>query len=60
MPQKIDALEAEQKAQQQRIADPDFYRQDKTAIAEGLAALDHVNEKLATAYARWEQLDAGS
>ena len=60
MPQTIDALEAEQRALQQRIADPAFYRQDKTAIAVGLAALDSINDKLATAYARWEQLDAGS
>ena len=60
MPQTIDALEAEQRALQQRIADPAFYRQDKTAIADGLAALDSINDKLATAYARWEQLDAGS
>ncbi len=60
MPQTIDTLESEQKALQQRIADPGFYRQDKTAIAEGLAALERINEKLATAYARWEQLDAGS
>jgi len=59
MPQTIDALEAEQKSLQQRIADPDFYRQDKAAIADGLAKLDRINEKLATAYARWEQLDAG-
>ena len=60
MPQTIDALEAEQRALQQRIADPAFYRQDKAAIAVGLAALDSINDKLATAYARWEQLDAGS
>ena len=60
MPQTIDALESDQKALQQRIADPAFYRQDKSAIAEGLDALERINEKLATAYARWEQLDAAS
>jgi ATP-binding cassette subfamily F protein uup len=60
MPQTIDTLESEQKALQQRIADPAFYRQDKTTIAEGLAALERINQELATAYARWEQLDAAS
>lgn len=60
MPQTIDTLESEQKVLQQRIADPAFYRQDKAAIAEGLAALERINHELATAYARWEQLDAAS
>ena len=60
MPQTIDVLEAQQSELQQRIASRDFYRQDKSAIAEVLATLERTNERLAAAYARWEQLDQGS
>ncbi len=60
MPQTIDMLESKQHELQQHIAQPEFYRQDKTAIAETLAAIDGVNERLAAAYARWEQLERTS
>jgi ABC transport system ATP-binding/permease protein len=60
MPQTIDALEAQQKALQLRIAGRDFYRQDKAAIAETLALLEKTQSQLAAAYARWEQLEQGS
>ncbi len=57
MPQTIDALESNQHKLQQRIAEPEFYRQDKAVIAETLASLDEANERLAAEYARWEQLE---
>jgi len=60
MPRVIDALETEQARLQQQIADHEFYRQDKSAIAATLASLDGVNERLAAAYARWEQLEHAS
>ena len=60
MPRAIDALETEQARLQQQIAGPEFYRQDKAAIAATLASLDGVNERLAAAYARWEQLEHAS
>jgi ATP-binding cassette subfamily F protein uup len=60
MPQTIDTLEAAQKELQQRIAHRDFYKQDKVTIAETLAAFEKSQAQLAAAYARWEQLDAGS
>jgi ABC transport system ATP-binding/permease protein len=60
MPQTIDALEAAQNELQQRIAARDFYKQDKAAIAETLAAFEKSQTQLAAAYARWEQLDQGS
>jgi len=56
----IDALETEQARLQQQIADHEFYRQDKSAIAATLASLDGVNARLAAAYARWEQLEHAS
>jgi ATP-binding cassette subfamily F protein uup len=60
MPRTIDALETEQARLQHQIADREFYRQDKPAIAATLASLDGVNERLAAAYARWEQLEHAS
>ena len=60
MPRTIDALETEQARLQHQIADREFYRQDKPAIAATLASLDAVNERLAAAYARWEQLEHAS
>jgi len=60
MPRVIDALETEQARLQQQIADHEFYRQDKSAIAATLASFDGVNERLAAAYARWEQLEHAS
>ena len=60
MPRMIDALETEQARLQQQIADHEFYRQDKSAIAATLASLDGVNARLAVAYARWEQLEHAS
>ncbi len=60
MPQAIDALEAQQNELQQRIASPEFYRQDKAQIADALAALERSQAALAAAYARWDQLDQRS
>ena len=47
----------EQEAVQREIATPEFYRQDKDAIAAALARLELIGVKLATAYARWEELE---
>jgi ATP-binding cassette subfamily F protein uup len=58
MPETIGALEARQHELQARVASRDFYRGDKAAIASTLAELDAVSADVATAYARWEHLDA--
>jgi ATPase components of ABC transporters with duplicated ATPase domains len=58
LPQRIEALEAEQQALHQTMSDPDFYQQDKaavTAMQDRLAALE---DELAAAYERWEMLEA--
>jgi ABC transport system ATP-binding/permease protein len=60
LPQTIEALETHQAELQQRIAQPDFYRQDKAAIAEILARLEDTQSQLAAAYARWESLEQRS
>ena len=57
LPATIEALETEQEAVQREIATPDFYRQDKDTIAAALARLELIGVKLATAYARWEELE---
>ncbi|GAB4300087.1 MAG: ATP-binding cassette domain-containing protein [Thiohalomonadaceae bacterium] len=58
LPQRIEALEAEQQALHDAMGAPDFYQQDKaaiTAVQERLAALE---EELMAAYERWERLEA--
>jgi len=57
LPATIEGLETEQHALQRRIATPEFYRQDKDKIAAELGRLELIGAKLATAYARWEELE---
>ena len=58
MPDTIGVLEAQQSELQALIASRDFYKRDKSAIAATLEQLDAVNAQVATAYARWDELDA--
>jgi ATP-binding cassette subfamily F protein uup len=58
MPDNISALEARQIELQALIGSRDFYKRDKAAIAATLEELDVVNARVATAYARWDELDA--
>ena len=57
LPAQIDALEEEQAAVQQQLADPELYRRDKAAITEITARLAQVQAALHQAYERWAQLD---
>lgn len=56
MPQKIESLEAEQEETQNKIAEADFYQQDKKDVDKVLARLSEVEKELETAYERWEEL----
>ena len=38
------------------MADPAFYQEDATAISTAKEQLDTLEQTLATAYARWEEL----
>ena len=58
LPGRIEALEAELEQLHATMADPDFYKRDKDAIAELQNRIAAINAELATAYARWEALDA--
>ena len=57
LPGRIEALELEQANLQARMGDPAFYRQDGPLIAEARARLLQLEQELARAYARWEELE---
>ncbi|MCF6210095.1 MAG: ATP-binding cassette domain-containing protein [Gammaproteobacteria bacterium] len=58
LPAQIEALESEQATLQEQVNEPGFYQQDKTVIDAGLARLEQLQAELATAYQRWETLEA--
>jgi ATP-binding cassette subfamily F protein uup len=58
LPQKIEALESEQKALFAILSDPLFYKKDKEEIAGVKANLDRIESEIETAYRRWEELEA--
>jgi len=57
LPQKIEALESEQKELFAIVSDPLFYRKGKGEIAGVKADLDRVEGEIETAYRRWEKLE---
>jgi ATP-binding cassette subfamily F protein uup len=57
LPGRIEALEGEQRALSEKIADPDFYKQSAAAINEVLARAEAVERELVALYARWDTLD---
>lgn len=58
LPSLIDDLEKKKSACLEKMAKPEFYKQDGTEIATTTARLKELEEKLKTAYARWETLEA--
>ena len=58
LPARIEALEAEQRALNARIAGADFYKEGAEAIRTALARVDTLHAELAEAYARWHALEA--
>ena len=56
LPEQIEDLESEQEALHQRMADPAFYQEGATVISTAKEQLDTLEQTLATAYARWEEL----
>jgi ATP-binding cassette subfamily F protein uup len=58
LPERISGLEARQQAIHERLSDPDLYRSNAELVRELTAELSEVEESLAGAYARWEELDA--
>ena len=58
LPQKIEALESEQKELFAILSDPLFYKKEKDEITGVKSDLDRVEREIETAYRRWEELEA--
>ncbi|WP_022949959.1 ATP-binding cassette domain-containing protein [Methylohalobius crimeensis] len=57
LPAEIEQLECRQAALNAQIAEPDFYRQDKSAIEATLAELQELEQTLEGKYNRWDELE---
>lgn len=57
LPGKIEALEAEQAEIGQSMAKPEFYQGDAAEIARTATRLHELEEELAAAYQRWQDLE---
>jgi ABC transport system ATP-binding/permease protein len=58
LPARIEALEVEQRALNERVAGVDFYKEPAAAIRKALARVDTLQAELTTAYARWHDLES--
>jgi ATP-binding cassette subfamily F protein uup len=58
LPERIAAMEGEQAAILATLADPEFYKNAGPEVARLNARLPELEDELAIAYARWEELDA--
>jgi ABC transport system ATP-binding/permease protein len=57
LPGRIESLEAEQHQLTAHMARADFYQQDSAEIASAANRLKQLEDELAQAYARWEELE---
>ena len=57
LPQRIEALEAEQHRLSSAMADPAFYQQENAEITRAVNRLKELEQELSQAYARWETLE---
>jgi ATP-binding cassette subfamily F protein uup len=60
LPGRIESLEAEQRALNAKIADPEFYSEPAAVIKEAVARLEAIDVELADVYARWDALESRS
>lgn len=58
LPALIEELEGELSAWHEKMGDPEYFKLPKEELAENQAELDATQEKLNTAYQRWEELEA--
>ena len=56
LPDQIEALEAEQSALHEQMADPAFYQQNGEDVTAAQTRLEQIDNDLKQAYARWEEL----
>jgi ATP-binding cassette subfamily F protein uup len=57
LPEKIEALEGEQRDLHALMGSPEFYRQSSEKITAAMERLEAVKKELETCYARWETLE---
>jgi len=57
IPKKIEKNEIEQKQLHQQMADPGFYKKDKTTIVQVQIQLSNLEDELKNLYQRWEVLE---
>ncbi|WP_198246482.1 hypothetical protein [methane-oxidizing endosymbiont of Gigantopelta aegis] len=60
LPDIIEGLENRQAELNERINQPDFYKQAQEKVSATLSELNEVNQSLEQAYQRWETLDGMS
>jgi ATP-binding cassette subfamily F protein uup len=58
LPQRIESLEDEERALNARVAGAGFYKEGAEAINVVLGRIAELQQDLASAYARWDELDA--
>ena len=58
LPARIETLETEQRALNEQIAGPEFYKEGPDAINASLARADALQRELSDAYSRWDELDS--
>jgi ATP-binding cassette subfamily F protein uup len=57
LPKKIEVIETEQQEIYNSMADPSFYRQESALIIQAKARIQELEQSLAIAYERWEELE---
>jgi ATP-binding cassette subfamily F protein uup len=57
LPAQIEALEAEQRTLNERIASPEFYKDGADAISGALGRVEELQREVAAVYARWHELE---
>jgi ATP-binding cassette subfamily F protein uup len=58
LPERIEAMEAEQKAIYESMADPEFYKRESGEVVKLKLRLETLEQELEQAYGRWETLEA--
>jgi len=58
LPERIEALEAEQERLHSEVAHPDFYKETPENIRKTLERLEELQGELANVYNRWDELDS--
>src|SRR5947209_5071254 len=58
LPRKIEALEIEQSRLHDEMGRPGFYQRDRSEIAQATGRLEEIGRELASAFERWESLEA--